>query len=72
MLQVVIGPNVSSVYEAIKGYHNISDDHKEIIIEKQKFLDVIFNTVSGSFTLLIPILCGSGLIKALVTILLQL
>lgn len=69
-LQVVIGPKVATVFEEIQRTNTLIED-TENSGEKQKPLDVVFNTISGSFTPLIPVLCATGLIKALIAILEQ-
>jgi PTS system beta-glucosides-specific IIC component len=66
--QVVIGPHVSSVYsELIKNDNLNKEDNKPK--EQKKLVSKILDTVSGSFTPLIPAIVGSGLLKALLSIL---
>ncbi|WP_145407838.1 beta-glucoside-specific PTS transporter subunit IIABC [Paenibacillus xylanexedens] len=69
--QVIIGPHVSSVYSEVMkiadfGADTDSNDGNK---EKPSIRSRIFDTISGSFTPLIPVLCGSGLLKALIAIL---
>ncbi|WP_454093189.1 glucose PTS transporter subunit IIA, partial [Glutamicibacter protophormiae] len=69
--QVVIGPTVSSVYDEIMKNESLGASDEERDSEKQNIGTKIFDTISGSFTPLIPVFCGSGLIKALCSILLM-
>lgn len=69
--QVVIGPTVSSVYDEIMKNESLGTSDEEKDSKKQKIGTKIFDTISGSFTPLIPVFCGSGLIKALCSILLM-
>lgn len=69
--QVVIGPQVGSVYDEVMRLGNFgaltnSLDGNE---EKGSLFARISDTISGSFTPLIPVLCGSGLLKAFIAIL---
>ncbi|VOI57290.1 PTS system beta-glucosides-specific transporter subunit IIABC [Streptococcus pneumoniae] len=71
--QVVIGPHVASVYEAVMAELPVigaeSSINEDTTAEKKKWYDVIFDTISGSFTPLIPVFCGAGLVKALAVLL---
>ena len=69
--QVVIGPQVSSVYDEIMKNESFGTNEEGTRGEKQNIGAKIFDTISGSFTPLIPVFCGSGLIKALCSILLM-
>jgi PTS system beta-glucosides-specific IIC component len=69
--QVVIGPHVSSVFSQIMKVGNLGTgtDSVDGNEEKRGIISRISDTISGSFTPLIPILCGSGLLKAVIVIL---
>ena len=69
--QVVIGPQVSSVYsEVIKlGNFGPKTDLLDDTKEKRSTTSAVFDTISGTFTPLIPVICGSGLLKALLVLL---
>lgn len=72
--QVVIGPQVSSVYSEIMKLGNFGTDADSQSDNKDKgrISSRIFNTISGTFTPLIPVICGSGLLKALLIVLVML
>lgn len=69
--QVVIGPQVSSVYSEVMklGKFGADSGTLEDTSEKGSVTSRIFNTISGTFTPLIPVICGSGLLKALIIVL---
>lgn len=73
--QVVIGPDVSKYYVAIQ---NLLDSNTNPITEdevddKRKDKNFsIFGFISGAFTPLIPLLAGAGMVKAVITLLVQL
>lgn len=70
--QVVIGTHVPEVYNKISPHlllGTASDTKKETTAEKVSLKDRILDTISGSFTPLIPAMIGSGMIKALLSIL---
>ena len=62
--QVVIGPKVNDYYEKIMKYLDIKKD-------KQQGKMSILKVISGAFSPLIPILAGAGMVKALLTVLVQ-
>jgi PTS system, beta-glucoside-specific IIABC component len=69
--QIVIGPNVASVYEDLVqgtrlGEGSTSDSNEGNIISK------IFDTIAGIFTPLLPLLAGSGVLRGLVLLCTQL
>lgn len=67
--QVVIGPQVGSVYQEImKDEVSFQEGNGT---DDRNWATKIFDIISGSFTPLIPVFCGSGLIKALASILLM-
>lgn len=72
--QVVIGPQVSSVFTELMKLGNFGTDSDSIEDKKEKgrVTSRIFNTISGTFTPLIPLICGSGLLKALIIVLVML
>lgn len=77
--QVVIGPNVTDYYDAILASTHISDggvvDDPEAAKadgQKQKPVDVVLKVISGAFSPLIPVMAGSGMIKAILTLLVTL
>lgn len=69
--QIVIGPNVDSYYDAIFAVANIAGKgtSTEETGEKTKLSDKVLKLISGAFSPLIPLLAGSGMIKALLTFL---
>lgn len=68
--QVVIGPHVSSVFSQIMKVGNLGTgtDSVDGNEEKRGIIPRISDAISGSFTPLIPILCGSGMLKAVIVI----
>lgn len=68
--QVVIGPNVDNYYEAILLTTKIQGNKKTETVEteKVKISDRILKVISGAFSPLIPLMAGSGMIKALLTL----
>ena len=68
--QVVIGPNVDAYYDAIfavtkiQGGNNTASENTE----KVKLSDKVLKVISGAFSPLIPLMAGSGMIKALLTL----
>jgi len=67
--QVVIGSDVSNVYKEIMKIGNFGIKSDSEIEEKGSVTSRIFGVVSGSFSPLIPALAGSGMLKALLTVL---
>ena len=72
--QVVIGAAVHDYYLAVLDAAGMSADDKGAGPEdgakkKQKPLDVALKLISGSFSPLIPVMAGSGMVKALLTLL---
>lgn len=67
--QVVIGPQVGAVYDEVMKIVKINEGKENSTSEsKMSKLEMISDVISGSFTPLIPILCGSGLLKAFLAI----
>lgn len=71
--QVVIGAAVHDYYLAVLDAAGMSADEKNEgaggAKKKQKPLDVVLKLISGSFSPLIPVMAGSGMVKALLTLL---
>lgn len=68
--QVVIGSKVSDYYTTIMSMLDLNEDDKK---STSKFgLNMIFEIISGAFSPLIPAMAGSGMIKAVLTILVEL
>lgn len=68
--QIVIGPAVDSYYEAILKIANIKENIKNTKNEEKiSLVDRILKLISGAFSPLIPLLAGSGMIKAVLTLL---
>lgn len=70
-LQVVIGPNVSEVYQEVltKVGNETRTEGKEIITnQKAKTLDKIFSMFSEIFTPFVPVLAGCGVLRGLLTL----
>lgn len=69
--QVVIGSDVSDYYTTITKEAGLSEQ-TDSLTEKKKFdLNSVFEIISGAFSPLIPALAGSGMLKALLTVLTQ-
>lgn len=68
--QVVIGPNVDAYYDAIFAVARIQGGNNTTSqsTEKVKLSDKILKVISGAFSPLIPLMAGSGMIKALLTL----
>ncbi|MEK4272426.1 beta-glucoside-specific PTS transporter subunit IIABC [Paenibacillus sp. FSL R7-0026] len=70
--QVVIGSNVAHVYAEImknRDFGGDSSSSAESTGEKTSLLSKVFEIISGSFSPLIPAMAGSGMLKALLTVL---
>ncbi|MTK06205.1 MAG: peptidoglycan DD-metalloendopeptidase family protein [Hungatella sp.] len=68
--QVVIGTHVKEVYEdVISVLGDIKSEKADSKANGQKLSAKIFNVISGSFTPIIPAILGSGMLKALLQIL---
>lgn len=68
--QVVIGPDVDAYYDAIFAVAKIEGGNNTTLqsTEKVKLSDKILKVISGAFSPLIPLMAGSGMIKALLTL----
>ena len=62
--QVVIGPKVNDYYEEIMKHLDLKKNNQQGKIS-------ILKVISGAFSPLIPILAGAGMVKALLTVLVQ-
>jgi beta-glucoside PTS system EIICBA component len=66
--QVVIGGHVNQVYAEIAKISHVGAGATSDEKTKEKVWDVIFQTISGSLSPLIPALAGAGMLKALLAI----
>lgn len=67
--QVVIGSHVSEVYKEIGKVANINTGGGSSNESKGSITSQIFDIISRSFSPIIPVLAGSGMLKALLTVL---
>ncbi|WP_342417324.1 beta-glucoside-specific PTS transporter subunit IIABC [Paenibacillus sp. FSL R10-2782] len=70
--QVVIGSHVAYVYTEIMKNRDFGSDSPaagESSGKKRSVISTIFEVISGSFSPLIPVMAGSGMLKALLTVL---
>jgi beta-glucoside PTS system EIICBA component len=67
--QVVIGNQVSYVYEEIKKLKNLNTDETSNTEKQGNIGSRIFEVISGSFSPLLPILAGAGMLKAVIIVL---
>ena len=72
--QVVIGNNVNEVYRSLLNQTNLnqranSDDKTNDIDNNQGRVAKVLDIISGIFVPIVPVLAGSGMLKALLTIL---
>lgn len=71
--QVVIGPNVASVYEdLISGTRLGEGSNSNHVNNDQNIIAKVFDTIAGIFTPLLPLLAGSGVLRGLVLLCVQL
>lgn len=65
--QVIVGTHVPEVYkEIINSVGTVSDTGEKV---KKSIVNQIFETISRSFSPLLPVLAGAGMLKALLTVL---
>lgn len=65
--QVIIGPNVGSVFEEVKPLLDIKDDQVDSV--KKKFsVDMILDVLSGIFSPILPALVAGGMLKGLLAL----
>ena len=67
--QVVIGSDVSNVYKEIMKASKLETSFDSSTEQKGSVTSRIFEVISGSFSPLLPALAGSGMLKALLTVL---
>lgn len=67
--QVVIGNKVTDYYDTITKKLGLKDNTSNEKGEKVSLVSMIFETISGAFSPLIPALAGAGMVKALLTVL---
>ncbi|MBO0446091.1 PTS glucose transporter subunit IIA [Enterococcus ureilyticus] len=67
--QVVIGSKVPDYYAAIQSLADLNEDAPKT--EKKLSFNYVFEVISGAFSPLIPAMAGSGMIKAILTILVE-
>ncbi|MEC0125504.1 beta-glucoside-specific PTS transporter subunit IIABC [Paenibacillus pabuli] len=69
--QVVIGNDVSHVYQEIKKTSNLdhgNSDSADAELPKEKLMSRIFAVISGSLSPLLPAMAGAGILKAFLTL----
>ncbi|PWW38860.1 MULTISPECIES: beta-glucoside-specific PTS transporter subunit IIABC [Paenibacillus] len=69
--QVVIGNDVSHVYQEIKKTSNLDHgnfDSADPEQPKEKLMSIIFAVISGSLSPLLPAMAGAGILKAFLTL----
>ena len=67
--QVVIGSDVAEIYKEIMKISNFGSEIDLKVKGKETVTAKVFGVISGSFSPLIPALAGSGMLKALLTVL---
>ena len=67
--QVVIGNKVSDYFDTITKKLGLKESSSGEKGEKVSIISMIFETISGAFSPLIPALAGAGMVKALLTVL---
>lgn len=67
--QIIIGTHVAHVYEEVAKEAKVSTDDSEIQQKKKGFISNIFDTITGIFAPIVPAIAGSGMIKAVLTLL---
>ena len=67
--QVVIGNKVTDYFDTITKKIGLKDNSSNEKGEKVSVVAMIFETISGAFSPLIPALAGAGMVKALLTVL---
>lgn len=67
--QVVIGNKVSDYFDTITKKLGLNESNSGEKGEKVSIISMIFETISGAFSPLIPALAGAGMVKALLTVL---
>ncbi len=67
--QVIIGPDVTEVYQAVSSILGVSTDSKEDTKKEKKGINNFIDTLTGIFTPILPALTASGMLKAVLAIL---
>lgn len=68
-LQIIIGNDVKFVYKEFQKIANLSDDHnEEVDSEKKSVVNKVLDTISGIFVPIVPALAGSGMLKAVLAL----
>lgn len=67
--QIIIGTDVGLVCDEMKKLGNFEEGSKEQEEEKTGLINTFFGTLTAIFTPVIPVLAGSGMIKALLALL---
>jgi len=67
--QVVIGMHVANVYNEIINISHLGTNSSESEEKGEKKKSKVFDIISGSFTPIIPVILGSGMLKAFLSIL---
>lgn len=69
-IQVVIGPHVTDVYDEVAELAAIDPaENGEVVKKKQNPITSLIDFISGTFNPLIPAIAGSGMLKALLALL---
>jgi PTS system beta-glucosides-specific IIC component len=68
--QLIIGETVADVYAEITKNTNIANnrDNNEKKKEKKNIISSLFDFIAGSFTPLIPVIAGAGMLKAVIAL----
>ena len=67
--QVVIGPDVGKVFDALNQIAVFKGGQKTASGEKESLINRILGAITAIFQPIIPAMCGSGMIKAVLAIL---
>lgn len=68
--QVIIGNKVAEVFEEVSNV--IGQEHSTNVVEEKKrknVIDIVFDTISGIFTPILPAIVGAGLLKGVMALL---
>lgn len=68
-IQVVIGTHVTDVYEEVEKFVDVSETGGDEPKKKQNPITSLIDFISGTFNPLIPAIAGSGMLKALLALL---
>lgn len=67
--QIIIGPNVQNVYKEVRKIVGETSESANETAEKKSPVDKLFDTVSGIFGPIIPVITAAGMVKAILAIL---